>query len=697
MRRVSAALLFVVPALALLVPPASAQDVDGVIVHATRFPEDVRRLPASTTVIGAEEIRASAARTLPELLEQQVGVTMKDFYGNNAALTSIDLRGFGVTGPQNTLILLDGRRLTDIDLSSLQWAAIPLSGIERIEVLRGTGAVLYGDGASSGVVNIVTRSPLRPGSAFEVMGTAGTFHTVAGQLYGRTTIAGDAGTVGLNASAYGFASNGYRVNNRNEQQNTTFNLRWAFGESVLDLRMGTDAQELRLPGARRVQPSIGLDEYARDPRGAQTPLDYSSRDGKRAGLAFTQRFGEAELNLGLDWRGKDQRSYFDQSGSPIYRADGLDVTTFSPRLRWPFATGGIGHRLTVGVDLNAWRYDSRRANLPQNVARPINRVRVSEDTRAFYVQDLVELSRDTRLSLGWRTERMRLAGTDTLDATAPGFAFNTAAAPAASTQRRNAWEAGVRHALSPAWSAFGRVGRSFRFVNVDEIYENDALFNAQFQILRPQQSTTREAGAEWREAGRSLRVAAFRTDVTDEIHLDPFTTGVGNTNLPPSRRQGFELEATGRASSRLRLRAGYAYTDARFREGVLAGGAFAIGTNLNVAGKRVPLVPAHKLNLGFAWEVSPRTQLSGSLSAVSSQHMDNDEPNTLGVKLPAYGTLDLKLRREFGWGSLALAGNNLTGERYYSYAVRSAFTADRYSVYPLPGRTLALTVEFRTQ
>src|SRR5437016_9460656 len=95
---------------------------------------------------------------------------MKDLFGNNASNTSIDLRGFGATGPQNTLILLDGRRLNDIDLSGVQWSAIPLSSIERIEILRGTGAVLYGDNASAGVVNIVTRSPLRQGSAVEAFG-----------------------------------------------------------------------------------------------------------------------------------------------------------------------------------------------------------------------------------------------------------------------------------------------------------------------------------------------------------------------------------------------------------------------------------------------------------------------------------------------------------------------------------------------
>jgi iron complex outermembrane receptor protein len=682
---------FCLAALAAFSSPVHAQTEDSVVVSATRFPEDVRRLPASTTVITADDIQKSAARTIPELLQEQVGITTKDFFGNNASNTSVDLRGFGVTGGQNTLILLDGRRLTDIDLTTVQWAAVPLVGIERIEILRGTGAVLYGDGASAGVINIVTRSPLKQGTSLEAFGRAATFNTREGQLYGSHA----SGSFGINASVYGFTSDGYRANNRNEQQNNTANLRWAFGDTTLDLRAATDSQDLRLPGARRIQPSIGLNEYATDPRGAQTPLDYASRDGKRAGVVLGHRFGAAELSLGADWRGKDQRSYFDQGGFPIYRADALEVTSYTPRLRLPFKTGGIEHRLTIGADIHAWRYDSRRSNLPENTDRPVNRIRASQDTQAFYFQDLIDLTPATGLTVGARGERVRYATTDTVDPAAPGFFFNAAAPAAHRTQRQDAWELGLRHAFSPAWAAFGRAGKSYRFVNVDELYETNTLFMPEFQVLRPQRALTYEAGAEWRARAHSLRATVFQSDVRDEIHLDPFTTGVGNTNLPPSRRRGVELDGSWRPTADLSLRAGYAYTDARFLEGTLAGSPFAIGTNMGVTGKRVPLVPVHKLNVSAAWEITGRTQFSGGLTAVSSQFMDNDEPNSLGVKIPGYSTVDLKLAHRFTWGRLALTVNNLFASDHYSYAVRSAFVADRYAVYPLPGRTVGLSAEFK--
>jgi iron complex outermembrane receptor protein len=654
-----------------------AQDA-AVIITAPRFPEEIRRLPASVTVITEEDIRQSAARTLPELLSGEAGITMKDFYGNNAAYTSIDLRGFGATASQNTLVLLDGRRLNDFDLSGVQWPAIPLASIERVEIVRGAGGVLYGDGATAGIINIVTRSPLTPGKSVELLGRAATYDTLEGQVYASY------GTprFGLNGSVYGYESDGYRANNRNEQQNNTLNLRWAVGEGALDLRFATDSQDIRLPGGRFVQPSIGLDEYATDRRGAATPLDYASRDGTRGRLSFMQHFGDAEFSISLDTRDKDQRSYFDQGGFPTYRADDLELRSVTPRLKIPIGP----QTLVFGVDLHQWRYRSARTDRPENIERPTNQVSVDQDTAGIYLLDTIALTPATIAVAGWRTERAKYETADVVDTGAPGCFFCSAAPSVQETQNEHAWELGLRHEFTREWAAFGRAGRAFRFSNAEEIYESDATFAPQFQILRPQHSRTYEGGAEWRSNGRALRATLFRIDVFDEIHLDPFTTGVGNTNLPPSRRQGLEIDGKSRFAN-FTVSAAYAYTDAKFLEGTLQG--------LPIAGNTVPLVPRHKFNLGLAWDIAARTQLSGAFTAVSEQVLDNDEPNTLEHRIPAYHVADLKLTQSFGWGRLAATVNNLFGEEYYDYAVRSAFTPDRYSVYPLPERTFSLAVEIR--
>jgi iron complex outermembrane receptor protein len=260
------------------------------------------------------------------------------------------------------------------------------------------------------------------------------------------------------------------------------------------------------------------------------------------------------------------------------------------------------------------------------------------------------------------------------------------------TQHAYAWEAGLRHELTSTITPFIRASRSYRFVNADEIYESDAAFAPQFQLLRPQHAITYEAGTAWRWRNHAARATVFQSDVTDEIHLNPFTTGIGNTNLPPSRRQGVELDGTWQATATLRVSGTYAYTDAKFQEGTFPG---AVGPDDSIAGKTVPLVPRHKGTLAASWDILPKTRLSAGFTALSKQVLDNDEVNTLEHRIPAFRVLDLKLAQTVGPARIAVIVNNVFNQKYYTYAVRSQFTADRYAVYPLPGTTYGLTAELR--
>src|SRR5687767_4793444 len=170
----------VLAALSAAAPHAFAADIpvvrtDPVVVTATRFEERFGDRPVNLTVITAEDIRSSPAKTVPDLLAERAGIIVRDFFGNNAASATVDMRGFGVTGAQNTLVLVDGRRVVDIDLSGVQWSAIPLTAIERIEIVRGGGSVLYGEGASAGVINIITRSPGRGGPSLTARGAGGSY------------------------------------------------------------------------------------------------------------------------------------------------------------------------------------------------------------------------------------------------------------------------------------------------------------------------------------------------------------------------------------------------------------------------------------------------------------------------------------------------------------------------------------------
>ena len=99
---------------ALFLSQALAQD-DAVVVTATRFPDAKRDLPVGVTLINADDIRKSASSNLPEILAQFGLVNIRDSTGSPNS--QVDLRGFGITGDQNTLILVDGIRVSDNPIS----------------------------------------------------------------------------------------------------------------------------------------------------------------------------------------------------------------------------------------------------------------------------------------------------------------------------------------------------------------------------------------------------------------------------------------------------------------------------------------------------------------------------------------------------------------------------------------------------
>lgn len=128
-----------------------------VIVTATRDNQETRKIPANMTVITAEEINKTGATTIVEALGKLASIQFRTFSGN-ASQALIDVRGFGGDNPYGKiLVLLDGRRLNRSDMASINWLQMPVNTIERIEVVRGPGGVLYGDAAIGGTINIITK------------------------------------------------------------------------------------------------------------------------------------------------------------------------------------------------------------------------------------------------------------------------------------------------------------------------------------------------------------------------------------------------------------------------------------------------------------------------------------------------------------------------------------------------------------
>ena len=141
---------------------AFADDKDAIWI--TPSSTDYSRLAtglagSNISIITSEEIAASKHKTLPELLSTYSGIQIRKSYSNvESSSTSLDMRGFGESSTNNVMILLNGRRLNDIDMAGVDFSSIPHETIERIEIVRGgSAATIYGDGAVGGAINIVTK------------------------------------------------------------------------------------------------------------------------------------------------------------------------------------------------------------------------------------------------------------------------------------------------------------------------------------------------------------------------------------------------------------------------------------------------------------------------------------------------------------------------------------------------------------
>ena len=641
----------------LVITPATAtQNLEPVVVTATRFESNQQDNPIAAQVITAEEIRNSAATTVGEVLCKLGGVqTRINFVGTPDA--PLDLRGFGMTGDQNTLVLLDGQRISENELISARISAIPLDSIERIEILRGSGAVLYGSGATGGTINIITRSTLGAPLSGNVSTRFGS-HDLS-DLRGGFRAGGE--LWGLRLNAQRVRTDNYRDNNRSELDTASGELRFGDRNGFVALAFSADDQNSRLPGARTEA------QLRSDRRGATTPADYFDSRSQRFSLRGERRFGELTLALDLARRDKNAEMFNKSTwGSTLAKTD-VGVTTISPRLLWQTRLDKILYNLTAGADWSHWSYGNDTA--ATGLMSALDETG-KQKNRAFYLRnDLHITTTGTRISLGGREESVHQTQHERL-------------VPRDASERHNlsAYELSLQQELGGGFSAYGRIGRSFRVANIDE---NRCWFAPCANLLKPQRSLDREIGARWQGTGTSFGASLFEMDISNEIHY--FAPTFSNINLSPTRHRGVELEGRLQLVAGLDLAARYTHTQAQFREGSYGG--------VDVTGNEVPMVPKHRASLNIGWQVLASTRLGFNLSYTGAQRYDNDQPNRFR-KMPDYTVADIKLAQDISNWRLSLGINNLFDRKFYSYGiVNGTFTS--FNAYPEDRRNAYLSAEYR--
>lgn len=665
----------------LLVSPARAQDnvLPTINVTATRLYEGITG--TSTSVITSEDIARSPAQTVQDVIAQTPGVQTTSLYGGvNGTGTSVDLRGFGATATSNTLFLINGRRLNDLDLQGVDLSSIPLGSIERIEITRGnSGAVLYGDNAVGGVVNIVTKTGVGgPPATFQAEGGYGSFN----QRLAAVSAAFNSGAWSSSVFANGVRSDGYRRNNALDQNNAVGELRYSTADLSAFVNISGDDQHLGLPGARLVDRNLGIDQLTTDRRGTSSPFDFADKQGANLTAGFTKTLwdgGELIVDGGVRDK-RQQAAFFGNVPLSPFAASAfvahLQTWSITPRLSITNAMFGLPSKILTGLDYYDASYDSDRGQYLGGV--PIHSYNLAQKTLAGYWQQTIGVLPTTDFSYGGRVQGVKVEATDRLNMMAPGWFGDAQANPLNSTETQYALHGGLEHRFTDVFSVFARAARAFRTPNVDERVASGPSFDQNFNpipgtfALKTQTSYDFEGGVRVKSGGFDLQASGYVMNLNNEIRYDP--VNFYNTNLDPTRRVGGELITSYRINDTLLVRGGGAVTHATYREGAFAG-------------NDVPLVSRYTGNAGVTWNVWQKYVVFDATARVwSARYMDNDNRN-VQPKIPANGTVDLKLSGEIDHFFWSLSVINLFNAQYYDYAVASATTIGRFNAYPLPGRT----------
>jgi iron complex outermembrane recepter protein len=620
----------------LFIAPAQAQSktdktLAPVVVTASRFASDPAFSPIGATVITVDQIREAGIGNASEAVRKLGGV-----YGRlNFAGTqdfNLDLRGFGASSDQNLVVMVDGVRISENDLNPALLSSIPVESIERIEIIRGGSSVLYGEGATGGVIQVITKGAGAKQLRGSVVAELGSFN----HRELRASAAKGWDGFALDANVGNQYSDNYRDNNAVRQQNFSGGLQWSSKEGKAGLRVESARQSNRFPGA------LTLTQFEDNPRQTLTPRDFGSNDSDRVILSAERRFGAWEAAAELSHRERTTEYGRDGAASSIFKGK---QTQFSPRVRNIATQADLTNELVAGLDFLDWSRDSSFE-------------RATQKSKAVYARNEIRVG-SARLALGGRHEIFDKDSVDT-----------AGASNYVKSHSLNAWELQGSYALTPAASVFAKAGQSYRVANVDE-NGFTPVFN---QPLEPQISHDIELGATMGGGEHKFTFRVFRHRLKNEIFYDP--TVPANVNLDPTQRQGVELEASARLATAFTLSATVQHLNAKFTDGP------------NV-GNEMVMVPKNTATVRLSWLPGNGQSADVGVQWIDKQRYGGDFSNTCAAQMPSFTTIDGRYARQYGAWEVALSGTNLTDKHYFT----TAFGCQS-GIYPEAGRQLKLSARY---
>ena len=599
------------------------------VTSVSRTEESLRDAAAAVAVVDRETIRRSGATTIPDALRLVPGIHVG---AQTSSTWAVSARGFSNVNSEKLLVLSDTRSIYTPLVSGVGWDVQDylLDDVERIEVIRGPGAALWGSNAVNGVINITTRSA-RDTHGFYAQGTAGSFDRASASLrYGAET------SGGVNYRVFGK----YFERGETAQSSTTEDDAWKIAHVGFRTDWdGNSSDAFTVQGdaytGREGQLVPAITVIGRP--GPVGPLDVDVSGGNLL-ARWLRRYDDTsdmQLRAYYDYTDRDDPSFKDT------------LHTFDLDFQRRF-TAFTRHEIIWGA---AYRLTSNR-NEP-GLIWALDPEDSDDQLFSGFIQDQISIADNLRVTLGTKLEHNDFSGFEVQPSV------------------RVAWLPRERHTL---WAAISRAVRvPTRFERDIRVDASDPAGNPVVRLVgnddfESEELIAYEAGYRWQPLDvLSLDLALFYNDYDKLATVEPGTPfidpsgrviiPVETQNLMTGRTAGAELQVDWQPVEGWRLTASYSHIDMNLSpQGMdLNRGETVEGsTPRNLAGL------SSLLSLGEKFELDARLRYQ---SRIRSQ------PLTLaGEGVDSYAELDLRL----GWRAseqwmISLVGQNLLHDEHAEF------------------------------
>ena len=694
---------------------------------------------SNITIIDESELKNNYDKNLPQILEMYSGIEIRRLFdGVEGTNSSIDMRGFGEASKSNVLILVNGIRLNEIDMSNISFSNIPLASIDRIEIVRGgSSATLYGSGAVGGSINVVTKNDITQNN---VGFSYGSYNTQKLNVNTGTKIDNNS-SISFSASAN--SSDTYRDAADYENQNFVVNYKNKIKDTIVNLDLFSSFKEQELPGPRVKGGAVYNYHYCNRYENSKTAKHIGGSTDKNGNTCNTNQRDdyadadnirinaniEYEINslnnifINLGYRDRLDKAFLAANTNTIdtpvagdrYLKTETDSNSFNFRYENRHVETDFSNILNLGFEIGHAFYNSKRYR-KENEALG-HEYHASSKTRAFLIQNTIFYNQyDLALSFGARQERSETDARDEVYRSVAGFvnSWDATDHDTYDNNRNNyAYNFGFEKGVNKNFSFYGNYSESFRIPNIDENIK--ATTSGSFH-LEDQESDGVELGILYQNESLNLNASYYQMDTKNEIQYDQSV----NTNLDPIEREGMNIDLNYIIDQKQKVSASINVTEAEFTGGSLSMGTgttefggvvyysgnetYGYGTNtainylgsdgtanqsVSLAGRKVPLVPPLTFSIDYDRQIDNSTSFNFGIKYVDEKYVSNDQEN-IEPKIPDYYLINTSLSKSSGDYNYKIGINNLTNEKFYDFAISSTFHDDAHyglsNVYPLPER-----------